>query len=155
MNSFVLDMYRQMFASLRRGNIKGVYSNAKPIFLISIIDYVTHLENPNKIIWGDKKFENIYFSNFKIYDSSVPTPFWKPFYYMSSEPFYDFIWQEPPNDKLLRRPSGKLLKDYLSFAKLDDELWELLQVPENREYLRNCIINQYLSYKKTDDGNNI
>ena len=155
MNTFVLDMYRQMFASLRRGNIKGVYSNAKPIFLISIIDYITHLKNPNHFIWGDKNFEDIYISNFKIYDSSVPTPLWKPFYYMSSEPFYDLIWQEPPNDKLLRRPSGKLLKGHLSFAKLDDELWDLLQAPENIEYLRNCIINQYLSYKKTDDGNYI
>ena len=155
MNTFVLDMYRQMFASLRRGNIKGVYSNAKPIFLISIIDYITHLKNPNHFIWGDKNFEDIYISNFKIYDSSVPTPLWKPFYYMSSEPFYDLIWQEPPNDKLLRRPSGKLLKGHLSFAKLDDELWDLLQAPENREYLRHCIINQYLSYKKTEDGNNI
>ena len=155
MNTFVLDMYRQMFASLRRGNIKGVYSNAKPIFLISIIDYITHLKNPNHFIWGDKNFEDIYISNFKIYDSSVPTPLWKPFYYMSSEPFYDLIWQEPPNDKLLRRPSGKLLKGHLSFAKLDDELWDLLQAPENREYLRHCIINQYLTYKKTEDGNNI
>lgn len=155
MNTYVLDMYRQMFASLRRGNIKGVYSNAKPVFLLSIIDFITHLKNPNHFIWSDKKFENIYVSNFKKYDCSVPTPFWKPFYYMSSEPFYDLIWQEPPNDKLLRRPSGKLLKEYLSFAKLDDELWELLQIPENREYLRNCIINQYLSFKQTDDGNNI
>ena len=74
---------------------------------------------------------------------------------MSSEPFYDLIWQEPPNEKLLKHPSGKLLKEHLSFAKLDDELWELLQIPENREYLRNCIINQYLSFKQTDDGNNI
>ena len=29
--------------------------------------------------------------------------------------------------------------------KLDDELWELLQDPGNREYLRNCIIKHYLS----------
>lgn len=154
MNTYVLDMYRQMFASLRRGNIKGVYSNAKPVFLLSIIDYITHLENPNHFIWGDKNFENIYISNFKKYDCSVPTPFWKPFYYMSSEPFYDLIWKGPPNERLLKRPSGKLLKVQLSFAKFDDELWELLQIPENREYLRNNIINQYLS-KKTDDGNNI
>ena len=74
---------------------------------------------------------------------------------MSSEPFYNLIWQKPPNEELIRRPSGKLLKDHLSFAKLDDELWELLQDTENREYLRNCIINQYLSYKISDDGNNI
>ena len=148
MNTYVLDMYRQMFASLRRGNIKGVCSNAKPVFLLSIMDYITHLGNPNHFIWGNKNFENIYISNFKIYDCSVPTPFWKPFYYMSSEPFYNLIWQKPPNKGLTRRPSGKLLKDYLSFAKLDDELWELLQVPENREYLRNCIINQYLTLQK-------
>lgn len=145
MNTYALDMYRQMFASLRRGNIKGVYSNAKPIFLLSIIDYTTHLENPNHFVWGDKALENIYISNFKAYDTAVPTPFWKPFYYMSSEPFYDLIWQEPPNEKAIKHPSGKTLKDFLSFVKLDDELWELLQDPGNREYLRNCIIKHYLS----------
>lgn len=144
MNPYVLDMYRQLFASLRRGNIKGAYSN--PIFLISIIDYIVQLESPNHFVWGDKAFENVYFSNFKKYDHSVPTSLWKPFYYMSSEPFYSLIWQQPPDEKYIRRPSGKMLKDYLSFAKLDDELWELLKVPENREYLLNYIIKQYLSY---------
>ncbi len=155
MNTLCIRYVSTNVASLRRGNIKGLYSNAKPVFLLSIIDYITHLENPNHFIWGDKNFENIYISNFKIYDCSAPTPFWKPFYYMSSEPFYNLIWQKPPNEELIRRPSGKLLKDHLSYAKLDDELWELLQDPENREYLRNCIINQYLSYKTSDDGNNI
>lgn len=66
MNTYVLDMYRQMFASLRRGNIKGVCSNAKPVFLLSIMDYITHLGNPNHFIWGNKNFENIYISTFKI-----------------------------------------------------------------------------------------
>ena len=109
MNTYVLDMYRQMFASLRRGNIKGLYSNAKPVFLLSIIDYITHLENPNHFIWGDKNFENIYISNFKIYDCSAPTPFWKPFYYMSSEPFYNLIWQKPPNKESDKNSKQDLL----------------------------------------------
>lgn len=37
---YALDIYRQMFASLKRGNYRGVFSNAKPIYLISLIDYL-------------------------------------------------------------------------------------------------------------------
>lgn len=148
-------MHRQMFASLRRGNIKGIYSNAKPIFLLSIIDYITHLERPNHFVWGDKKFENIYISNFNVYDSAVPTPFWKPFYYMSSEPFYSLIWQEPPNEKAIKRPSGKTLKDFLSFAKLDDELWELLKDPKIENTCETALSNNTFSHKQSDNGNNI
>lgn len=44
----------------------------------------------------------------------------------------------------MRRPSGKILREYLAYAKLDDDLWELLQEENNREYLKNCIIEQYL-----------
>ena len=143
----VLEMYRQMFLSLRRGNTKGVYSNAKPIFLVSLLDYIASGVDSNQISWDDKSFENIYISNFNGYSTSVPTPFWKPFYYMSSEPFYQLIWKETPNDNVLKHPSGKTLNDFLKFAKLDDQLWILLQDKENREYLKDSIITYYLSHK--------
>lgn len=60
--NYVLEMYRQMFANLNRGSNKGIYSNAKPIFLISIIDFVT-VAKDNRITWRDKKLEEIYMEN--------------------------------------------------------------------------------------------
>lgn len=142
----VLEMYRQMFVSLRRGNSRGVYSNAKPIFLVSLLDYIASGIDSNQISWGDKSFESIYISNFNGHSTSEPTPFWKPFYYMSSEPFYQLIWIETPNDNVLKHPSRKTLNVFLKYAKLDDQLWELLQDKENREYLKESIITHYFSH---------
>lgn len=74
-----------------------------------------------------------------------PTPMWKPFFYLSSEPFYALVWRENPPYNLLKHPSAKLLKEYLDYAKLDDELWKLLQDESNRAYLRECIIKNYFN----------
>lgn len=141
--NYTLELYRQMFASIKRGNTKGVFSNAKPVFLISLIEKISaHKEN--KILWGDNELESLYHRYFSEFTEDKPTPMWKPFFYMSSEPFYDLIWKIAPPDKAIKFPSGKTLKEYLDYATLDDELWELLQDKGNREYLRKCIIETFL-----------
>ncbi len=144
MKNYTLELYRQMVVSLKRGNTKGVFSNAKPVFLISLIDYIPTLKH-NKIRWGIPEFEVVYLKIFSEFTKDKPTPLWKPFFYMSSEPFYELIWKESPPEKSLKFPSRKTLNDFLNYATLDDELWELLQDERNREYLRNCIIEYYLT----------
>ena len=145
MTNFALELYRQMVTSLKRGNTKGVFSNAKPIFLLSIIDYIPQMKEKNQFKWEVKEWQRIYEDLYKKMENSKTTPFWKPFYYMSSEPFYSLKWETMPTDKALKFPSGKTLKDHLAYAQLDAELWELLQEEENRAYLRQCIINTYLT----------
>ena len=44
MNHYTLDLYRQMFLSLKRGRSGNRKSNAKPIFLLSIIEIVPYLK---------------------------------------------------------------------------------------------------------------
>lgn len=139
---YALDIYRQMFASLKRGNHRGVFSNAKPIFLISLIDYLPSLKE-NEFKWGDKAFLATYLSNTAQLADSPPTPIIKPFFHLSSEPFYTLVWRENPPDKLLKYPSPRLFKEYLDYAKLDDELWKLLQDESSRLFLRECIIKNY------------
>lgn len=142
--NYVLDMYRLMFTSLRRGNTQGVYSKAKPVFLITLLDYIPLYED-NKLKWGDELFHENYLHNFEMEENQKPTPMWKPFFYLSSEPFYTLVWRENPPCNLLKHPSAKLLKEYLDYAKLDDELWKLLQDESNRAYLRECIIKNYFN----------
>lgn len=141
---YALDIYRQMFASLKRGNYRGVFSNAKPIYLISLIDYLPTLKE-NKFKWGDKTLLTIYLNNTAQLIAFPFTPMIKPFFHLSSEPFYTLVWRENPPDNLLKYPSARLLKEYLDYAKLDNELWELLQNESNRAYLRECIIKNYFN----------
>lgn len=137
-----LEMYRQMFLNLRRGISRDAYIQAKPIFCLTLLKWMD-TSSENKIQWGDAIFNAIYNNYFQEY--SLPqTPIWKPFYYLSSEPFYSLLWTENHTPNNESKISGKFLRENLRYAKLDDELWELLQDPENREYLKQAIINRYL-----------
>lgn len=142
--NYTLELYRQMFVSLKRGNTSGVFSKAKPVFLLSILDNVKSLEE-NKILWGDIHIISSYNSIYQQIPDTKPTPLWKPFFYLKSEPFYELIWDEKPQGKDIKFPSSRVLRSYLAHAKLDDELWELLQNEGNREYLKDVIIKTYFS----------
>ena len=72
--------------------------------------------------------------------------FVRPYFHLCSAPFYHLIWQEgvkPPSNSAT--PSAKYLRENLLYAKLDDELWALLQEAESREYLKRSIIHCYLT----------
>lgn len=138
-----LELYRQMFISLKRGNTHGVFSKAKPILLLSIIENINFIYH-NKIPWRDLNIVSSYTAIYQKFSETKPTPIWKPFFYLNSEPFYELIWNENPTEKELKFPSGQVLSRYLAYAKLDDELWDLLQDESNREYLKDVIIKTYL-----------
>ena len=144
---YKLDMFRQMLLYMRRGKSNGVHVNAKPIFCLALIVWAK-INNENEIKWGDELLCSLYRSIFKEMNIIHETPIWKPFYYLSSEPFYSLIWEKPMVDNVGTIISPKFLRENLLYAKLDDDLWELLQNSDNREYLKNAIINHYL---KTDD----
>lgn len=138
-----LDIFRQMLLYMRRGRSKGVYINAKPIFCLALIDWSgTSLKN--EIEWNNQIIFSNYESIVNSFGETPKTPIWKPFYYLSSEPFYSLIWKTTLPDNIGKLISAKFLRENLLYARLDDELWELLQDPSNREYLKNAIINQYL-----------
>ena len=72
--------------------------------------------------------------------------FIRPFFHLSSASFYHLIWKQ--GAEVLKKsttPSAKYLREHLLYAKLDDELWELLQDAESREYIKQSIIRRYLT----------
>lgn len=133
-----------MFISLKRGNTNGVFSKAKPILLSSIIENIDNIKD-NKICWPNNDIIDKYYLIFHKFKEEKPTPIWKPFFYLKSEPFYELFWKDRPPIKDLKFPSERLLNSFVSYAKLDDDLWELLQDESNREYLKDVIIKAYLS----------
>lgn len=142
--NYNLEIYRLMLTSVKRGRAKVGYSKAKPLFLISLIDFVPFCRG-NQIPFDSTAFAGFYKNIKDFFAKDCATPFEVPFYHLHSEPFYKLVWKCPsiaPNIK--HTPSAKFLREHLLYAKLDDEPWELLQEPSNREYLKNAIINQYL-----------
>lgn len=143
MNKLAIDFYRQMFLSLRRGNASGEPSMAKPLFLVSLIESVTS-QRSNLFTLNDPILNDYYKTNSVTLTYQKVPSIIVPFFHMHTESFYELVWKSdhrPPN--FPHTPSRKTLTPLIEGAKLDSDLWTLLQDCEVREYLRQCIIAHY------------
>ena len=150
MNALIVT-YRDMMLSLHLGAVNGKPSVSKPLYVLAIMEAIEcGALKENKINLANdvirKTFGKMYEQingNRKGYGSSF---FVRPFFHLNSSPFYHLIWKretETPDNSIT--PSAKYLRENLLYAKLDDELWELLQDAESREYLRESIVKRYLT----------
>ena len=143
--------YKDMMLSLNLGTKNGVVSVSKPLYILAIIDAIEwEVLMENKIEFMDtfirKRFGQLYEqvnNNRKGYESSF---FVRPYFHLNSSSFYHLIWK-PETEELnySSTPSSKFLREHLLYAKLDDELWGLLQDAESREHLKRSIIRRYVT----------
>lgn len=146
----LLVTYTDMILSLTLGNYRGRISLSKPLYLLSLIECVKYGKLCcNKFGLDDVCLQQMFISQYeKVYGEKkcYLSTFLKPFYHLASSPFYHLIWKrgfEPPS--MSSSPSAKYLREHLLYAKLDDDLWELLQDAESREYIKQSIIKRYLT----------
>lgn len=138
--------YKNCLISIHRGLAFGVPSNAKPLFLLTIINGIEE-----GIIIGNKfKYEDILESLYndlcKLYEPNrKAAPFYKPFYHSIREKYYGIKWKggHMPTHKW-HTPSAKFLKENIEYAYFDDGLWDLLQDEAIRNEFRELIVNYYL-----------
>ena len=136
-----------MLLAIRRGNGVNGKSNAKPLFLLSIVENISLMRlKQNVIMWNDEHLIYSYEGLHRYYDEIGHVPFIVPYYHLCSSEFYHLCWIKECRPPIKgHTPSAKYLRENLLYAKLDDELWDLLQEAENREYLKRCIIERYLT----------
>lgn len=154
--SLLADTYKEVLLKTKRGNCRGKYSNAKPIFLLSIIDAIEEgVILGNKIAYDCKQLRDKYRSNYVACQNdgkavfranSSITPFCMPFFHLNAEPYYHIKWinaiTPPPQ---AQSPSDKYLRTNVDYAFLDDELWELLQNADIRAEYRQSIVKNFLA----------
>ena len=140
-----------MMLSIHTGSINGKVALSKPLYITSIIEAIEWdaLTENEIMISNDfihKRFGQLYEQvngNRKGYEVSF---FVRPFFHLSSASFYRLIWKQGVEQSYkASTPSAKYLRENLLYAKLDDELWELLQDAENRDYIKQNIIRRYLT----------
>mgnify|MGYP004454945421 FL=1 len=151
MKNALLSIYTEMMLSIHTGSINGTAALSKPLYITSIIEAIEwDALTENEIMISNefirKRFGQLYEQvngNRKGYEVSF---FVRPFFHLSSASFYHLIWKQgvEPSKKAYT-PSAKYLRENLLYAKLDDELWELLQDAESREYIKQNIIRRYLT----------
>lgn len=151
MKNALLSTYTEMILSIHTGSIDGKVALSKPLYITSIIEAIecdALTENEIKISneFIRKRFGQLYEQvngNRKGYEVSF---FVRPFFHLSSASFYRLIWKQGvEQSNKASTPSAKYLRENLLYAKLDDELWELLQDAENRDYIKQNIISRYLT----------
>lgn len=142
MNDLLIMLYLDNFRLLKRGNYRGVISNAKPYFIITIINAIETRVLSNNCIYIDDitpLFKNVS----RLYSpTEIPTPSSYPFYHLHTECFYHLNWIGNPLK--VAAPSIKWVKEHIHYAYLDNALWDLLQNKENRDYFRKSIEDYYL-----------
>lgn len=138
--------YTNLILSTGRGLNKGVPSNAKPLYLLAIMEGIS-----NGVLMGNKlKFDDILQNLYE--DVCIrfepwrkAAKFYKPFFHMKSEPYYFIKWKDDVRwIKASKTPSAKFLRENVEYACLDDDLWDLLQDPETRNELRDAIIDYFI-----------
>lgn len=147
--------YKDILLKTKRGNSHGVFSNAKPIFVITIIDAISEgLIIGNRINFCDNDIADLYVSNYKKYScpedslyraNTNVTPYNLPFFHLNAESYYHIKWKDgvvPP--KQAQSPSNKYLKENIDYAYLNDDLWNLLQSYEVRESFKNALIAKFI-----------
>lgn len=138
--------YKGVLLNIHRGNYRGKVSNAKPLFLIALIDLIgdgtviaNNIQFSGELKLAFKKVSQVYEPETK------PTLLEKPFFHMGREVFYSIKYKdgvEPP--ERAQTPSAKFLRESVEYAYLDEQLWDLLQEAEVREEFKRAIIGFYL-----------
>lgn len=149
----LLDYYIDLVRQIKRGNYRGRVYNAKPIFLLFVLDQIEKkVIKSNHILFSTLISTDSYERFTKQY-SSKPTPIQYPFYYLQTEPFWHFIWKYGEEIKTDIPPSTKFIRDNIDYAYLDNALWDLLQDAENRKRIKDSIIDYFFSSKNNESQN--
>lgn len=151
MNELKRKYYQTELIRMRRGNSGGVFINAKLLYVISLIESIERrILIENKIQYPSPKIEKVYLEVCKKYEPTRKiSPFILPYFHISTESFYDIQWKgiKFVPSRHAHSPSGKYLSENVSYAYLDEALWDLLQEPSVREEYRELIVSFFLRPK--------
>lgn len=139
-----IDLYRVMLLQMRRSVIAGgVVINAKPVFVLTLIDVIeSGLVSSNHFPYT-KDLTDAYQNRWiKHITNMAPTPICKPFFHLTNDQFWHIQWKEPVS---FTSSSDKKMRDYVEYGYLDNALWDLLQDQENRDSYRKEIVNYFLT----------
>lgn len=150
-----LNKYIHFFETLNRGYNKGLgRAPHKPVLLLAIIQLIKKKDilinrifiTPELVL----EFKNIW--NLTVNTAHVSN-FALPFFHMRSEPFWRLATKSGMTVAVTKSKSiksFKSLKESISFAEIDKELFQLLSETESRNILEQIIIQKYFKHTRLD-----
>jgi putative restriction endonuclease len=148
MNQLKKRYYQAELLKIKRGNARGTLINAKPLYLLAIIEAINiGTLSSNIIRYPSQTVEKLYNLMYVIHEPNKKvSPFELPFYHLIGETFYHIRWKGRQYEKSphSHSPSRRYLRENVDYAYLDTDLWDLLQDPAVREEYKELIIDFYL-----------
>lgn len=149
MKESALDKYLTKLGNLNCAKINGKTIIAKPVFLLSILDAIEDKKiTVNRFYWDTKsdqhKTLNQYYNKCYIGYSpnSYLTPLFKPFYHLKHDGFWHLRIKE--GAKFPKSSSSGFMTENLEYAHFDEDFWNIIQGQNNREIIRNFIVEKYI-----------
>ncbi len=144
MGSLNFEYHKDTLLSIKRAKYNGLFINAKPILMISILDaFSLGLITENKIKISIQLID-LYNNNSKIYQPDIKqTPFYIPFFHLKSDGFW-FLKLNKGYFFPCYTPSLKWQKEAIQYAYFSDSLYGLINNSSDREKLKDAIIYRYL-----------
>lgn len=145
MESLNFAYQRDILLSVKRAKLNGIFINAKPILLLSIMDaYSLGIIKDNKIKISDQLID-LYKNNSSIYQPNIKqTPFFKPFFHLTSDGFWYLNLKEGYSvTNHIKTPSLKWQKEAIQYAYFSNSLYELIKDNSERNRLKEAIIQHY------------
>ena len=136
-----------MIFQLKRSVVRGgIVINAKPIFILSLIELIRKgLSCPNVFLYAEPLFAIYYEIWQKLYSDKIPTPIYKPFYHLTNDGFWHIKWK---TNKVIKSPTDGIMRNELDYGFLDNTLWDILQDEETRQYYEHQIKSYFFPVTK-------
>ena len=161
-----LSQYLSDFSSLHTAVSKGKPAPHKALLLLAVLDMVEDGSLPfNRIVLTDalvRRFDVMvkrYLGNSTIFRPNIGMPY----FHMQHEPFWELVPAQDAlgmvaedvagNKRIFRTPSTnysqKSLRENFAYARLDADLFQLMQNPDAAAKLRVTLISKYLVNQPT------
>lgn len=138
--------YEFRFSHLSTNKVGDKVAPHKPLLLLSVIDLIEKgiinspiIELSDALVDAFERNANIYVSGIEHFKPNLGMPF----FYMRSESFWKLIPRVDGVTPMVNTISS--LRKYYSHARIDDELYQLLQVSAAAQSLRQVLIETYLT----------
>lgn len=137
----------QQLTHLSTAVIMGRQAPHKAVLLLAIMDLVEdgHITTPKIVL--SKELENAFENEWHrfigsplVFKCVIATPFW----HMQNEPFYSLYSNSGEEVSGFANPYSKKRLREETFAVIDDDLFEQIQLKESRDEFRRILINTYL-----------
>ena len=151
--SLWLYFYEKCFANftnrimnIKQAKIRGEVIVAKPVLLLAIIDGISNDLFKDNVFhltdWLESRYLMLMQQYMKSSQFDKPTDISNPFWHLQSDGFWHLHFGEDQQEG--STPSKRWLKDKVSYAYFDEDLWLLLQNADWRLKLRDYIVEHKL-----------